>query len=424
MPFASECLRALRMHIFGLRLQADAVCAAGSHGFAQQAGAALEAVILLRGRLELVPAHREIIAVLAVASGLQPASPNQQVVDCLDRHGAGLHAKKHATLGPVVHQRVVDKIKLILWPRVTLGSKRDEVRVLGLRALLDDVAHHVGNAAIGKFQLVTGPSARPIGQPVVKNVALCRPALEQMPHFRMVKVAACHRQAGDCAHIQVVASAVTIAVAAKLTVFDDQFSVCLAAGKNAIFIVREGAIAHAQGALFKPYARPVAVWNASAHKVKPFHRHLSAPHHPDSFSLSRRARRNQPDPSADGSQRQPVLRPHCHVGAVIARIHLNYGSSPRQYCRFSYCFNSFRWTDPNHLGVGCVACILRVRGWPEHQKKQNPEVTQFDGHEVSRLRCNARQRATSRGASPCHCSTGAVAKISGRLWNRRRIRGG
>ena len=202
------------------------------------------------------------------------------------------------------------------------------MRVFGLNTLLDDVAHHIGQAATGKLQLVAGAPAGSVGQPVVENLVHGSPAFKQMPHLGMVKIAAANGQPANGPHVNVVALPIAITVMAKLAVLNFQHRVKLVPRENAILVVGKRAIAHLQKPALKADAGTVAVRHARACKVKPIHPHLPRPHHPNGLGFCGCARCHQLDAPPHRAHGDPVLGPHRHVGPVFSRINLNNGSSP------------------------------------------------------------------------------------------------
>ena len=187
-------------------------------------------------------------------------------------------------------------------------------------ALLNDVAYHIGDAAVGELQLVTCAATRFVGKPVVKNVVHRGPCFEQVPDVGVMEIAAGHLEPGDGTHIEVVTLAVAVAVVPELTVGDFQFHLRIVAGQDAVFVAGETAVAHCQQTLLQPDAGPVFVRYLGTGKVETVDRHAPGTYHPDRLTFGSASLGHEFHPATDGTHGDVGLIPNGDIAAVVAGI--------------------------------------------------------------------------------------------------------
>lgn len=273
---------------------------------------------------EIAPARMRVVGEFAGDTAAERLVGDKQIVHGHDLVGAALDRQRIAGRGTVVHDGVVNQVEHVERCLVALGAEGDDVGVLGLRALFDQIADHVGDAAVGKLQLVAGVTTGLIAEAVVEDEVLERPALEQVAAARMVRIGAGHAQASDVADVDIVGAAVARAVVAELRVFDIQRHIRVAAGEDAVFIVLELAVPDDQLPAFEADAGAVVVGHARAAKLQVLDRDAAAAHHPDALSLGIGAGRDEARPRlADAAYGQAVLLPHRHVAHIVTGFDLD-----------------------------------------------------------------------------------------------------
>jgi hypothetical protein len=126
-----------------------------------------------------------------------------------------------------------------------LGAVRNRRRVLGVGALLEEVATQSDLAAVGKVREVAGGACRPVHEVAVLDHRFLSPALEIVANLGFAEVATKHGQFGDLTDVDVVALSIAVAIACELRAFDREGGVARIA-QDTVFVVVEPAVDHAQ----------------------------------------------------------------------------------------------------------------------------------------------------------------------------------
>jgi hypothetical protein len=117
-----------------------------------------------------------------------------------------------------------------------------------------------------------------------------------------------------------VALAIARTVVAELAAVYLELGIFIARREYPVLIVHKNAVTEHQLPLFKTDACTISIGNASAGKLDILHEKTAASQHPNTLSLSGGPVGNQPRAPLDAAYREPLLRPHGDIAAIIAGL--------------------------------------------------------------------------------------------------------
>src|SRR4030095_791874 len=136
---------------------------------------------------------------------LQLVPTKKQVVECLDAVGSDGDPQESPSGRKIVDERIARKIQLVNRPLVALRAIRNDDLVLTVGALLDDVAHDVGDPAVRKLQFVACTAFLLIGEPVVVDSIVPRPGLHEVAKGAAMDITAAKGEAANASDVNLVA---------------------------------------------------------------------------------------------------------------------------------------------------------------------------------------------------------------------------
>jgi hypothetical protein len=145
-------------------------------------------------------------------------------------------------------------------------------RVLGVGALLEEVASQGDFAPVGEVREIAGSAGGAVHEVAVLNHGFLGTALEVVPDLRFAEVTSEDGQFVDLSDVDVVALPVAIAIACELRTLDGDGRVARTP-KNAVLVVIETTVDHAQGTtMLGPNAGTISIWYFGVVELDAIHR--------------------------------------------------------------------------------------------------------------------------------------------------------